>query len=130
MVCPLPINYSSPIDYQFYLVSYQGVPLPPPPHPPKKKPQKTKPQNKDPETKKEKENKKKERELSLRILPRRTRLLTSLHREKARKAWPTASILNEIFIFIEFYICAKYQISGDSVCNLHNEYSVLLYVLY
>ena len=39
------------------------------------------------------EKKKKKRELSLRILPRRTRLLTSLHREKARKAWPTATIL-------------------------------------
>ena len=52
--------------------------------------------------------KKKKRELSLRILPWRIRLLTSLHREKARKAWPTATILNEIFEFSEIYVCQKY----------------------
>ena len=28
--------------------------------------------------------------------------------EKARKAWPTATILNEIFDFSEIYICQKY----------------------
>ena len=28
--------------------------------------------------------------------------------EKARKAWPTATILNEIFEFSEIYICQKY----------------------
>ena len=63
------------------------------------------------------EKKEKKRELSLRILPRRTRLLTSLYREKARKAWPTATILNEICEFSEIYVCQKYYINGDSVCN-------------
>ena len=28
--------------------------------------------------------------------------------EKARKAWPTATILNKIFEFSEIYICQKY----------------------
>ena len=63
---------------------------PPRPTPPQKKKKKEK--EKRPERKKGKKKKKK-RELSLRILLRRTRLLTSLHREKARKAWPTATIL-------------------------------------
>ena len=74
------------------------------PQPPKKKQQKEKtlPDHPSPPKKKEKrirkkdqreKKRKKKRELSLRILPRRTRLLTSLHREKARKAWPTATIL-------------------------------------
>ena len=48
----------------------------------------------DPAKKKNKKKKKKKGggwELSLRILPRRIRLLTSLHRKKARKAWPTAT---------------------------------------
>ena len=93
-------------------------PTPPPKKKKKKKkkeaisdlppPQKTKQnKNKDPE-KKWKKKKEKKRELSLRILPRRTRLLTSLYREKARKAWPTATILNEIFEFSEIYVCQKY----------------------
>ena len=120
MVCPLPQNYSSPMDYQCYLVvtlkwyeNHPGVPLPTPtPHPPKKAisdlppppPQKKKNnKNKGPREKMEKKEKK--GELSLRILPRRTRLLTSLYREKARKAWPTATILNEIFEFSEIYVC-------------------------
>ena len=103
----------------------QGVPLPPPP--PKKKstkqtspapppPQKTKKKNKKKTKNKTKtrtqrkneKKKKKKRELSLRILPRRNRLLTSLYGEKARKAWPTATILNEIFEFSEIYVCQKY----------------------
>ena len=122
MVCSLPQNYSSPIDYQYYLVvtlkcrcNQPGSTTTPPPKPrdprnnnkkdpspPKKKGEK-KPQG--PETekrtppppqkkktrlkKKTKKNKdqekkkvKKKRELSLRILPRRKRLLTSLHRER------------------------------------------------
>ena len=75
------------------------------PQPPKKKTTKRKdpprppPPTKKRKKKKEKEKKqrekkdKKKKELSLRILPRRTRLLTSLHREKACKAWSTATIL-------------------------------------
>ena len=73
MVCPLPQNYSSPMDYQNYLVvnrkwyeTTQGVPLPPLlPPPPKKKaisglpPTHTqKKKNKDPEKKWEKKEKK------------------------------------------------------------------------
>ena len=104
------------------MVTSQGVPLPTPsPPPPKKKQQqKTTTTNKQTKKKKKRKNKKKQkkikkiknnkknkvqrkknRELSLRILPRRTRLLTSLRREKARKAWPTAAILSEVFEFIE-----------------------------
>ena len=102
------------------MVTSQGVPLPTPsPPPPKKKQQKQQQQKttttnkqtkKKKKKKKQKKNKKikknnkknkvqrnKNRELSLRILPRRTRLLTSLHREKARKAWPTATIHSEVF---------------------------------
>ena len=44
--------------------------------------------------------------------------------EKARKALPTATILKKIFEFSEIYVCQKYKISVDSVCNLNNEYSV------
>ena len=102
----------------------QGVPLPPPPK--KKSTKQTSPappptKNKKKKTKKKqktkqkqgprekmKKKKKKKRELSLRILPRRNRLLTSLYGEKARKAWPTATILNEIFEFSEIYVCQKY----------------------
>ena len=68
------------------------LPDPPPPPPPPKKKKKKKKRKKAREKKRGKKEKKK-RELSLRILPWRTRLLTSLHREKARKAWPTATIL-------------------------------------
>ena len=107
-----PQKYSPLIDYQYCLVvtlkwhhaSTQGELGPPTPQekkqqkektlwdPPPKKKKKKKEKEKRPERKK-REKKKKKRELSLRILPRRTRLLTSLHREKARKAWPTATIL-------------------------------------
>ena len=119
MVCSLPQNYSSPIDYQYYLVvtlkcrcnQPGGTTTPPHPNhgtqetttkktpPPKKKEKKTPrtrdrtkgrpppPQKKNPPQKKKKKKKKrtrrkKKRELSLRILPRRKRLLTSLHRER------------------------------------------------
>ena len=90
-------------------VSTQGVPGPrtpkkkttkrkdPPSHhplPPKKKRKKKKGQ--------ERKRKEKKRELSLRILPRRTRLLTSLYREKARKAWPTATILMKLSNLVRF----------------------------
>ena len=49
-----------------------------------------------PRTQRKKKRKKKQkkngkRELPLRILPRRIRLLTSLHRKKARMAWLTAT---------------------------------------
>ena len=57
-------------------------PRPPPPTQKKKKKKKKKEKEKKTREKKGKKKKKK-RELSLRILPRRTRLLTSLHREKA-----------------------------------------------
>ena len=96
----------------------------PPPHKKKKKKKRLKNRPPPPPLKKQKEKKKKKkkkqgprekmkkkeekREPSLRILPRRTRLLTSLYREKARKAWPTATILNEIFEFSEIYVCQKY----------------------
>ena len=102
MICHLPQNYSSPIEYQNYLVTTMGVPPPPPPR--KKQTQKSR----TPPKKKKKKKKKKKRELSLRILPRRTRLFTSLYRVKARKAWPTATILYEIFEFSEIYVCQKY----------------------
>ena len=129
MVCPFSQNYSSPMDYQYYLVVtlkwYENHPgsttTPPPPPPQKKKKKRLKNRPPPPPLKKQKEKKtkknkdpekneknKKKRELSLRILPRRTRLLTSLYREKARKAWPTATILNEIFEFSEIYVCQKY----------------------
>ena len=100
MVCPLPQNYSSPMDYQYYLVvtlkwyeTTQGVPLPPLP-PPKKKKNKIKgnfepppnthkkQQQKTRTQRKNGEKKKKKRELSLRILPWRTRLLTSLYEKR------------------------------------------------
>ena len=130
MVCPLSQNYSSPMDYQYYLVvtlkwyeNHPGSTTTPPPPPQKKKnkkkqtkkqtspvpPQKTNRKKKKKQGPREKMKKKEEkREPSLRILPRRTRLLTSLYREKARKAWPTATILNEIFEFSEIYVCQKY----------------------
>ena len=135
MVCPLSQNYSSPMDYQYYLVvTLKGNPLrkppreyhcpppqkkrvqnrppPPPPPPPqktkKKNKKKTKNKTKTRTQRKNEKKKKKKRELSLRILPRRNRLLTSLYGEKARKAWPTATILNEIFEFSEIYVCQKY----------------------
>ena len=96
MVCPLPQNYSSPMEYQYYLVvtlklyeTTQGVPLPQLPPPPKKKgnfepppnthTQKTKTKKKQGPREKMGKKKKKKRELSLRILPRRTRLLMSLY---------------------------------------------------
>ena len=90
----------------------QTSPAPPPPPPTKNKKKKTKKKTKN-KTKtrtqrKNEKKKKKKRELSLRILPRRNRLLTSLYGEKARKAWPTATILNEIFEFSEIYVCQKY----------------------
>ena len=87
---------------------------PPPPQKKKKKKKRVKNRPPPPPTKKEgprekrKKKKEKKRELSLQILPRRTRLLTSLYGEKARKAWPTATILNEIFEFSEIYVCQKY----------------------
>ena len=122
MVCSLPQNYSSPIDYQYYLVvtlkcrcNQPGSTTTPPPKPrdprnnnkkdpspPQKKGEKNPkdqrqkkgrppPKKKNPPQKKKKRKKKqgpgekkvkKKRELSLRILPRRKRLLTSLHRER------------------------------------------------
>ena len=111
MICHPPQNYSSPIEYQNYLVTTMGVPTPPPPPPPHEKKKKNKPKNQGLPLKKrqkKKKKKKKKRELSLRILPRRTRLFTSLYRVKARKAWPTATILYEIFEFSEIYVCQKY----------------------
>ena len=66
----------------------------------------------------------------MRILPRRKLFVDEPSWEKARKVWPTSTILNEMFEFSEIYVCQKYKISGDSVCNLHNDYSVLLYLLY
>ena len=114
MVCPLPITHLPLITSFIWLVR---VPLPPPPPQQKNNNKQTNKQtNKKiktqkqgpPRQKKKKKKKKKERDLSLRILPRRTRLLTSLHKEKARKAWPTATIIYEILIFIEIYVCQKY----------------------
>ena len=114
MVCSLPQNYSSPIDYQYYLVvtlkcrcNHPGSTTTPPPHPrdprnnnkkdpppPKKKKKGEKnpqgpeiekrppPKNIRKKTRTRRKKVKKKRELSLRILPRRKRLLTSLHRER------------------------------------------------
>ena len=108
MICHPPQNYSSPIEYQNYLVTTMGVPTPPPPPRKKEKKQTQKSRTPPQKTTKKKKKKKKKRELSLRILPRRTRLFTSLYRVKARKAWPTATILYEIFEFSEIYVCQKY----------------------
>ena len=64
MVCPLPQNYSSPMDYQYYLVvtlkwyeTTQGVPLPPLPSPPKKKGNFEPPPTQKTTTKKQQKNK-------------------------------------------------------------------------
>ena len=118
-VCPFPqkllISHWLPVlsgsNPEMAHVSTQGVPGPPTPKkkttkrkdppshnplppPPKKKRKKKKGQ--------ERKKKKKKRELSLRILPLRTRLLTSLYREKARKAWPTATILMKLSNLVRF----------------------------
>ena len=57
MFCPLHHNDSSPIEYQYYLVTTQGVPLP---HSARKKNKhkKQNPKNKDQEKKKVKKKKK------------------------------------------------------------------------
>ena len=57
MICHLPQNYSSPIEYQNYRVTTMGVPLLPPPPPRKKQTQKsrTPPQKKTKKKKKKKE---------------------------------------------------------------------------
>ena len=123
MVCPFPqkllifqwLPVLSGSNPELAHVSTQGVAGPPTPkkkkqkekiHPdsppplPKKKKKKRKRTR---EIKKEKKiKKKKKRELSLRILPRRTHLLTSLHREKARKAWRTATILMRLSNLVRF----------------------------
>ena len=120
MVCPqkLLISHRLPVlsgsNPEVAYVTTQGVPLPPPPHththPGKKDQEKKKRKKKEgahpppppPHQKKKKKKRpkrpgeKKKRELSLQILPRRTHLLTSLHREKARKPWP---ILFFTFLF-------------------------------
>ena len=75
--------------------STQAAPRPPPRHPPKKKKKRKR-------TRMIKKDTKKKRELSLRILPWRTRLLTSHHREKARKAWRTATILMRFSNLVKF----------------------------
>ena len=77
------------------MVTTQGVPLPT-----TKIQNENKTKNKDPEKKGKKQEKKSE--LFLRILPQRTRLLMSLHMEKAPKVWPTATILNEILHLVKF----------------------------
>ena len=124
MVCPFPqkllifqwLPVLSGINPEMAHVSTQGVAGPPtpkkkqnkkkrstqtaPPPPPAKKKKKKK-RKRTREIKKEKKDKKK-RELSLRILPRMTRLLTSLQREKARKAWRTATILMRLSNLVRF----------------------------
>ena len=135
MVCPLPQNYSSPIEYQYYLVSTREYLYPPPPpHPPPKKNtikniKKIKKKNK-PKNRTQGKKKKKKEGAIFANPPSEDSLVDELHRKKARKAWPTATILNEMFEFSGIYVCQKYYISGESVCNLHNEYSVQLYLLY
>ena len=125
MVCPLPQNYSSPMDYQYYLVvtlkwyeTTQGVPLPPlPPPPPQKKRQfRTSPQHTQKKQKqktqgpREKMGKKKRKKEGAIFAnpPSEDPLVDEPLWEKARKAWPTAAIHNEIFEFSEIYICQKY----------------------
>ena len=123
MVCPLPQNYSSPMDYQYYLVvtlkwyeTTQGVPLPPLPPPPKKKKRqfRTSPQHKKKQKQKtqgprEKRGKKRKKEGAIFANPpSEDPLVDEPLWEKARKAWPTAAIHNEIFEFSEIYICQKY----------------------
>ena len=123
MVCPFPqkllifqwLPVLSGSNPELAHVSTQGVAGPPtpkkkktkrkdpprqPPPLPKKKKEKKKKDHRDKKRKKDK--KKKKRELSLRILPRRTHLLTSLHREKARKAWRTATILMRLSNLVRF----------------------------
>ena len=53
VVCPLPQNYSSPIEYQYYLITTQGVPLTPPPNPPPPKKKNNKKKNKKKKKKKD-----------------------------------------------------------------------------
>ena len=124
MVFPLPQNYSSPMDYQYYLVvnlkwyeTTQGVPLPPlPPPPPKKRQFRTSPNTKK-KTKtkntrtqrKNGEKKKRKKEGAIFVNPpSEDPLVDEPLWEKARKAWPTAAIHNEIFEFSGIYICQKY----------------------
>ena len=118
MVCPLPQNYSSPMDYQYYLVvtlkwyeTTQEVPLPPPPTPPKKKAISDLPQTKKKKTRTQRKNggKKEKKEGAIFANPpSEDQLVDEPLWEKARKEWPTATILNEIFEFSEIYICQKY----------------------
>ena len=62
MICHLPQNYSSPIEYQNYLVTTMGVPLPPTPTEKKEKKQtqksRTPPQKQTTKKKKKKKIKK------------------------------------------------------------------------
>ena len=123
MACPLPQNDSSPMDYQNYLVvnrkwyeTTQGVPLPPQPPLPKKKqfwasPQHTEKNKTKKKTRTQRKNGEKKRKKEGAIFanpPSEDPLVDEPLWEKARKAWPTATILNEIFEFSEIYICQKY----------------------
>ena len=100
MFCPLHHNDSSPIEYQYYLVTTQGVPLP---HSARKKKQtqETKPKKQGPREKKSKKKEKK-RDLSLRILPRRSRLLTSLHGKRLARRGLQQQYLMRCSNFVEF----------------------------
>ena len=107
------------MDYQYYLIvthkwyeTTQGVPLPPPPPPPTKKaisdlPPTNKKTNK--QEPREKMGKKRKKEGAIFANPPSEEpLVDEPLWEKARKEWPTATILNEIFEFSEIYICQKY----------------------
>ena len=110
------------MDYQYYLVvtlkwyeTTQGVPLPPlpPPRPPKKAisnlPPTQKKQKQKTKGPREKMGKKRKKEGAIFANPPSEDLLVDEPLwEKARKAWPTAAIHNEIFEFSEIYICQKY----------------------
>ena len=82
---------------------------PPRPPPQKKKKKKKRKKKKKGQREKKRKKKVKKRELSLRILPWRTRLLTSLHREKARKAWPTATILMRPSNLVRFMYARNFK---------------------
>ena len=60
MICHPPQNYSSPIEYQNYLVTTMGVPTPPPP--PRKKEKKQTQKSRTPPQKTTKKKKKKKKE--------------------------------------------------------------------
>ena len=90
------------------------IPTTPPPPAPQKRQFRTSPQHKKNKNKKQKDpekkwGKKEKKEGAIFANPpSEDPLVDEPLWEKARKAWPTAAIHNEIFEFSEIYICQKY----------------------